>query len=31
VMQETFKLNCMATMTDPRTEELKQKIDAMTQ
>lgn len=31
VMQETFKLNCMATMTDPRTEELKQKIEAMTQ
>ncbi|MDD1610984.1 MAG: DUF1311 domain-containing protein, partial [Methylococcaceae bacterium] len=31
VMQETFKLNCMATMTDPRTEELRQKIDSMTQ
>ncbi len=31
VMQETFKLNCMATMTDPRTEELKQKIAEMTQ
>jgi uncharacterized protein YecT (DUF1311 family) len=31
VMQETFKLNCMATMTDPRTEELRQKIEAMTQ
>jgi len=30
MMQEAFKLNCMATMTDPRTEELKQKIAAMT-
>jgi uncharacterized protein YecT (DUF1311 family) len=31
VMQETFKLNCMAAITDPRTEELKQKIAAMSQ
>jgi uncharacterized protein YecT (DUF1311 family) len=31
VMQETFKLNCMAAITDPRTEELKQKIAGMTQ
>jgi uncharacterized protein YecT (DUF1311 family) len=30
IMQEAFKLNCMATMTDPRTDELKQKIAAMT-
>lgn len=30
MMQEAFKLNCIATMTDPRTEELKQKIAAMT-
>ncbi|MDO9213429.1 MAG: lysozyme inhibitor LprI family protein [Methylococcales bacterium] len=30
MMQEAFKLNCMATMTDPRTEELKEKIAAMT-
>ncbi|MDP3010101.1 MAG: lysozyme inhibitor LprI family protein [Methylococcales bacterium] len=29
MMQEAFKLNCMATMTDPRTEELKEKIAAM--
>jgi uncharacterized protein YecT (DUF1311 family) len=31
VMQETFKLTCMAAMTDPRTEELKQEIAAMAQ
>jgi uncharacterized protein YecT (DUF1311 family) len=31
VMQETVKLTCMAAMTDPRTEELKQEIAAMTQ
>lgn len=29
MMQEAFKLNCMATLTDPRTEELKEKIAAM--
>ena len=31
VMQEAFKLNCMAAITDPRTEELKQKIAGLTQ
>ncbi len=30
-MEEAFKLHCMATMTDPRTEELSQIIDNMTQ
>jgi uncharacterized protein YecT (DUF1311 family) len=30
-MQEAFKLHCMATMTDPRTEELSQIIADMTQ